>query len=141
LRILPFQAYEKVPEVLASADVLLGTLEVDAGQFAVPSKILTYLCTGRPILLAGPRENLSATIIARSGGGLVVDPNDPVAWVNTARKLASDESLRAHLGTMGRSYAERTFAIAKITDAFEKLLSAAHTSCAGATSSVSPLAA
>jgi len=141
LRILPFQAYEKVPEVLASADVLLGTLEVDAGQFAVPSKILTYLCTGRPILLAGPRENLSASIIARSGGGFVVDPNDPAAWVNTARKLASDESLRAHLGTMGRSYAERTFAIAKITDAFEKLLSAAHTSCAGATSSVSPLAA
>jgi colanic acid biosynthesis glycosyl transferase WcaI len=122
LRTLPFQSYEKLPEVLASADVLLATLEADAGQFAVPSKILTYLCVGRPILLAGPRENLSASIIERSGGGLVVDPNDLAACVNAARKLITDVGLRAHFGRKARSYAERTFDAVKITDAFENLL-------------------
>jgi hypothetical protein len=75
LRILPFQPYEILPEVLASADVLLATLDIDAGKFAVPSKILTYMCAGRPILFAGPRENLCAAIIQRSGGGLVGSPN------------------------------------------------------------------
>jgi colanic acid biosynthesis glycosyl transferase WcaI len=141
LRILPFQSYEKLPEVLASADVLLATLEVEAGQFAVPSKILTYLCVGRPILLAGPRENLSALIIERSGAGLVVDPNDPAACVNAARKLIADASLRAHYGSKARSYAERTFDPAKITDAFEDLLFSACKPNATAASAVSPLSA
>jgi glycosyltransferase involved in cell wall biosynthesis len=122
LRVLPFQAYEKLPEVFASADILLATLEADAGQFAVPSKILNYLCAGRPILLAGPRENLSAAILQRSGGGLVVDPDDPAAWVEAARRLISDVDLRADFGNKARSYAELTFDSAKITDAFENLL-------------------
>jgi glycosyltransferase involved in cell wall biosynthesis len=139
LRILPFQPYEKLPEVLASADVLLATLEADAGQFAVPSKILTYLCAGRPVLLAGPRENLSASILKRSGGGLVVDPDDPAAWVETARRLISDANLRADFGSKARSFAELTFDSAKITDAFEKLLFSASTPYAAKTVAVAPL--
>jgi glycosyltransferase involved in cell wall biosynthesis len=141
LRILSFQSYEKLPEVLASADVLLATLEAEAGQFAVPSKILTYLCVGRPILLAGPRENLSASIIERSGSGLVVDPNDLAGCIQAARKLISDASLRLHLGNKGRSYAERAFDPAKITDAFESLLYSACKHNARAASAVLPISA
>jgi glycosyltransferase involved in cell wall biosynthesis len=122
LRTLQFQPYEKLPEILASADVLLATLEKDAGQFAVPSKILTYLCAGRPILFSGPKENLSASIIERSGAGLVVDPEDSFAWVNAARKLVRDSNLRLRLGKNARSYAERTFNISTIADEFESVL-------------------
>lgn len=137
LRLLPYQLYEMVPELLASADVLLATLDVDAGKFAVPSKILTYMCAGRPILFAGPRENLSAAIIERSGGGLVVDPNQSAAWVSAARRLVSDPMLRAQLGSKARSYAERTFDIAKVSDAFEAVLLLAHRPYARAKSVVS----
>jgi colanic acid biosynthesis glycosyl transferase WcaI len=141
LRLLPFQPYGILPEVLASADVLLATLDIDAGKFAVPSKILTYMCAGRPILFAGPRENLSAAIIQRSGGGLVVDPNDCGAWVSAARRLVSEPLLRAQLGSKARSYAERTFDIAKISDAFEAVLLSARRPYAHATSVVSSLTA
>ena len=139
LRMLLYQSYEKLPEVLATADVLLATLEADAGQFAVPSKILTYLCVGRPILLAGPRENLSASILKRSGGGLVVEPDDLAGWVAGAQKLIDDTSLRAKMGNLARSYAERTFDSTKTTDAFENVLVSASSSYAGATSAVSPI--
>jgi colanic acid biosynthesis glycosyl transferase WcaI len=138
LRVLPFQPYEALPAVLASADVLLATLEPDAGPFAVPSKILPYLCTGRPILFAGPRENLSASIVERSGGGIVVDPEAPEAWVDAARRLASDASLRACLGSRARAYAEQSFDIRKITDAFEDVLFSAYIPHANTASSVSP---
>lgn len=141
LRILPFQPYEILPEVLASADVLLATLDIDAGKFAVPSKILTYMCAGRPILFAGPRENLSAAIIQRSGGGLVVDPNDGGAWVSAARRLICEPILRAQLGSKARSYAERTFDIAKVSEAFEAVLLSASKPYARATSVVSALIA
>jgi colanic acid biosynthesis glycosyl transferase WcaI len=124
LIILGFQPYERVPEVLASADVLLATLEADAGQFAVPSKILTYLCAGRPILLAGPQNNLAACIIERSNAGVVVDPDDPAAWVRSAQELLASPAYRAELGMNGRRYAEQTFDIAKIAASFERVLTA-----------------
>ena len=128
LRIMPFQPYEKMPEVLASADILLATLETDAGQFAVPSKILTYLCAGRPILLAGPRENLSASVIERSGGGLVVDPNNPDDFVDAAKSLIFDVDYRVCCGNKARLYAEKTFDPSRITDAFEHVLNLARRS-------------
>lgn len=126
LRLLPFEAYETLPEVLASADVLLATLDTEAKNFAVPSKILAYLCAGRPILFAGPKKNLAAVVIERSGGGLVIDPNDVSAFVDAARKLVRDERLRGELGRKARSYAEETFDIEKITDAFEAVLLSAY---------------
>jgi colanic acid biosynthesis glycosyl transferase WcaI len=126
LRILPFQRYEQLPQVLASADVLLATLESDAGRFAVPSKILSYLCAGRPILFAGPRENLSASIIQRSGSGIVVDPNDTAAWVDSARKLVREPATRAQFASNARAYAEHTFNASRIGDCFEGVLLSAH---------------
>ena len=81
LTLLDFQPYERLPEILASADVLLATLEADAGAFAVPSKVLTYLCAARPVLLTAPLQNLAAEVIRRSGGGVVVEPNDASAWI------------------------------------------------------------
>jgi glycosyltransferase involved in cell wall biosynthesis len=137
LRTLHFQPYDKMPEVLASADVLLATLEADAGRFAVPSKILTYLCAARSILLAGPRENLSASIIERSGAGLVVNSDEPSAWLEAARQLVSDVELRTRFGSNARSFAERTFDIAKITDAFESVLFSACEPYAKATRAIS----
>jgi glycosyltransferase involved in cell wall biosynthesis len=125
LMLLGFQPYERLSEVLASADVLIATLESDAGQFAVPSKILTYLCAGRPVLLAAPRENLAASVIERSGGGVVTDPDDLGAWVAAANKLALDQPYREELGVHARRYAESAFDIRAIAGVFEKVLNKA----------------
>ena len=57
LKLLPIQPAEALPDVLATADVLVAMIEADAGTFAVPSKVLSYMCAGRPILLAAPRAN------------------------------------------------------------------------------------
>lgn len=122
LLLLNFQPYHRLPEVLASADVLLATLEADAGQFAVPSKILTYLCAGRPLLLAAPHTNLAASVVQRSQAGMVVDSNDTTAWLEAAQKLCFDQELRANLARNARSYAEETFDIRKIGSAFEETL-------------------
>ena len=47
LKLLPFQPYERLSEVLATGDILVVLLEESAGAFSVPSKTLSYLCAGQ----------------------------------------------------------------------------------------------
>ena len=122
LIILGFQPFEALPDVLASADVLMAVLEPEAGVFSVPSKVLTYLCAERPVLLAMPPENLAARIVARIEAGRIVPPTDPAAFVEAAAALLADPDQRRTLGRNARGYAERMFDIDAITDAFEEVL-------------------
>jgi glycosyltransferase involved in cell wall biosynthesis len=122
LKILPLQPAEQFPDVLATADILVATIESDAGAFAVPSKVLSYLCAGRPILLAAPRDNLAARIVLEAGAGIVVEPDDTVGFRTAAHVLRADQSLRKGFGRRGRAYAERTFDLTKITNQFETIL-------------------
>ena len=51
--------FNKLSEILSSADICLCVLEESAGKYSVPSKILNYMCAGRPIVLIGPENNLA----------------------------------------------------------------------------------
>lgn len=120
--LLPFQPFSRMPDMLASADVLMAILEPGAGVYSVPSKVLTYLCAGRPLLAAMPSENLAARIIAGQGAGLVVAPDDAEGFGGAASRLHGDRALRTTMGCKGRLYAETTFDIHKIADRFETIL-------------------
>ena len=118
LRLLPFQPIEEYPEVLGAADVLVALLEPTAGKFSVPSKVLSYLCAGRPILGAIPVDNLAARTIRRAGAGVVVRPDDSEAFFLAAKQLRNETGLRTASGVRARAYAEATFDTDRITDRF-----------------------
>lgn len=122
LRLLPFQPYALLPDVLASGDILLTLLEADAGAFSVPSKVLSYLCAGRALLAAVPSDNLAAEVVRRSGGGILVEPGDEADLVAGAERLLADERLREELGRRARRYAEENFDVATVADRFEPIL-------------------
>lgn len=110
LTLLPYQPFDDLPDVLGSADVLVVLLEPLAGPFSVPSKTLSYLCAGRPILGAMPLDNSAAiTIAERAGAGIVVGPADIEGFCAKALELAKRPDVRATLGTSGRRYAEAHF--------------------------------
>ncbi len=122
LVVLPFQPYPVLPEVLASATVLIATLERSAADFCVPSKVLTYMCAARPMLLAMPEHNLTAQTVANNQFGIVTSPEDADAWIRGARLLLDDPALRKSMGANARRFAERAFAIRPIADKFESIL-------------------
>ena len=122
LLVLGFKPFAEMPEALAAADVLVAVLEPDAGVFSVPSKVLAYLCGGRPLLLAMPPENLAARIVTDHGAGLVVPPDDLDGFVASAQHLLDHAEEREAMGQHARRYAEHTFKIDRITDAVEKVL-------------------
>lgn len=122
MHLLPFQLFADLPNVLASASVLIGLLEPEAGVFSVPSKVLSYLCASRPIVLAVPLENLIARIVSGSGAGTVVSSSEEQDFIEGVYRYLSDETLAAAAGKNGRTYAEKTFDLELITNRFEQVL-------------------
>lgn len=122
LILLGYQPFDRLPEVLASGDVLTGVLEEDAGVFSVPSKVLTYLCAKKPILLAVPEVNLAARIIREEEAGLTVGPADEEGFWTAAESLYQDRDRSRLMAEKARAYAERTFDIQLIGDRFENLM-------------------
>jgi len=120
--VLPFEPFERLPSVLGAADVLVSILEPEAGGFSVPSKVLTYLCASRPLLLGVPPSNLAAQTVVAASAGLVAAPTDPGAFVSAAERLLADPALRRQLGRNGRRYAEGNFQIGRITERFSTIL-------------------
>jgi colanic acid biosynthesis glycosyl transferase WcaI len=121
LHILPFQDYPNLPLILSSADILLSILESDAALYSVPSKVLTYLCIGRPIILSLKYENLAARIIKENNTGYVLSSANTVDLTNKIKFLKSKPSLAKKLGENGRKYAESNFRISHISDLFANI--------------------
>jgi glycosyltransferase involved in cell wall biosynthesis len=122
LLLLPFQPNSRVPEVMGSSDVLIALLDSNAGAFSVPSKVLGYLCAGRPLLLAAPHENHAAAVVRLADAGLVISPDSASEFVEAASSLMKNAGLRARYAANARRYAEKSFDIATITDRFLEVL-------------------
>lgn len=125
LAVLGFQPFEAMPNVLGSAAVLLAVLEPDAGVFSVPSKVLTYLCAARPLVLAVPEANLAARLVRRERAGLTVDPSDEAGFATAVRTILSDSAEAEAMGRRARAYADAAFPIDAIADRFEAILAPA----------------
>ncbi len=109
LVVLPYQQFADLPDVLGTATVTLALLDADAGRCSVPSKILSYLCAGRPVVAAMPLDNLGSETVRRAGAGIVVGPTDRAGFVAAAHRLRDDAAEATAMGRAARVYAETTF--------------------------------
>ena len=93
---------EHFPLALAAADVLLVNELPGVREMAVPSKLTSYLATGRPIVAAGEPNGVVARVLSDSGAGTSVSSGDPAALLEAvlahrANPVAS--ALEAEAGT------------------------------------------
>jgi glycosyltransferase involved in cell wall biosynthesis len=121
LVLLPFQSAENYRNALAAADVLVAILDPTAAKYSVPSKVLSYMTAGRPILAAIPTDNLAARTIKAACTGLTVDPENSAELRRLARSLVEDNDCRKRLGAAGLAYARANFNIDGIAARFEEL--------------------
>ncbi|HEX6544947.1 MAG TPA: glycosyltransferase family 4 protein [Bryobacteraceae bacterium] len=125
LIVLPFQPYEELPAVLASAAVLIAPLDPSAGSFCVPSKVLSYLCAGRPCVLAIDGANPAAQMIESADGGVTVRPGDAEGFVKAVWDLIEDPLARHRMGRAARAYAEAAFNVENVSKRFLRILETA----------------
>jgi glycosyltransferase involved in cell wall biosynthesis len=122
LTVLPFQPYQRISEVMGSADVLVTLLDSEAKTFAVPSKTLSYLCAGRALIVAAPAANEAARVVEEAQAGLIVSPDDPAGIVSAAERFLQDRALLAQCASNARRYAEQHFSIGAIAGRFLEVL-------------------
>ena len=118
LSVRPWVPFADLPALLGGADIMVAFIEPEAGIYSVPSKILSYLSAGRPVLGAMPRENLATRLLETQQAGLVCDCTDTAAFLANAQRLADDAALRQTMGDNARSYALRAFDIENIGERF-----------------------
>jgi glycosyltransferase involved in cell wall biosynthesis len=122
VRFLPMQPRDKYPTVLHASDVCLATLHAEVKTPVVPSKILSIMAAGRPVVAALNLDGDAPRLIADARCGLCVPPEDPHALAEAVLQLYHDASLREELGRNGRQYAEEHLSLGACVDRYEELL-------------------
>jgi putative colanic acid biosynthesis glycosyltransferase WcaI len=124
VRFLPLAARADLPAMLAAADVLLLSQSAVVRDSVIPSKLLTYLAAGRPVVAAAHRHSQAAQTVARSGGGVVVPPEDAASLAEAILQIRDDPGAAAGLARQGRAFAEEHFAGERVLPRLERLLAA-----------------
>ncbi len=133
VRLVPPVPRERVPRLLAAADVAVVSLGLSL-LGAAPSKIYEAMAARLPILLVAEGE--PAWRVEEAECGLVSAPGDSAALRANFERLAQDAALRARLGAAGRRAAETTYdrrRIAEKLDAFLRSRFAAAPASIGST--------
>lgn len=103
---LPIQPAERLPDLLALADVHLLPQRRAAADLVMPSKLTGMLASGRPTVAGAEPETELGRVV--EGRGLRVTPEDPAAMAGALERLIDDPALAAELGAAARRYAVET---------------------------------
>jgi len=111
VQFLPMQPRHRYPAVLHVSDVSLATLHAEVTTPVVPSKILSIMAAGRPIVASMNLDGDAPRLIEEAQCGYALPPEDPQALAEVILNLYHDPSLRERLGCNGRRYAEQYLSV------------------------------
>src|SRR5271156_641773 len=106
VRFLPFRPIEQIPHVMVAGDLQIITVKRGLEGVVVPSKLYSTLAAGRPVLAVAAPESDVARIVVKSGCGVAVDPDDPIAIAVVLRELRNDPSRLSEMGRRARETAK-----------------------------------
>jgi colanic acid biosynthesis glycosyl transferase WcaI len=115
------QPKERLPEVLAAADVHTVLLKRGLARSSVPSKTYSILAAGRPVVASVDEGTEVERVVREADAGRSVPPEDTDAFVDAVRALCSSDAERDRLGANGRRWVERWLSPAAVAEAYEGL--------------------
>jgi colanic acid biosynthesis glycosyl transferase WcaI len=122
IRFLPFQPRERVAEVLCAANATLLTMQPESSDASVPSKLISYMAAGRPVICSAPRATTGSQIVVVGNAGLVTKPGDAVAIAEAIEQLATHPAEAERMGRNARTYFEQHMTIDRAYGRFTALL-------------------
>lgn len=118
----PLQPDDLYHALLGEADLCLITQQRGSGQFFFPSKLLSILQYGRPVLAVADESSELARAVHQGQFGKVVPPGDAETLLSTAEAmLSADLAQRATWAQNGRAWVNQ-FRRSQVLSAFEARL-------------------
>lgn len=108
--------------MLSSANILLLNQLQSVKDTVIPSKLLMYMASGRPVLAAVNARSQGAALLGDAQGGILVAPEDPSALAQAVQQVYDDQATLGDMGQRNRCYAEAHFDQRKIVVAQEEFL-------------------
>lgn len=97
---------DKVPEVQSEADVLVLALPKGNGELCLPSKITSYMLSGKPILASVDLGSATERYLLESGCGIVIESDNEEALTEAFIKVSKMDSNELEtMGAKGEQYA------------------------------------
>jgi colanic acid biosynthesis glycosyl transferase WcaI len=112
----------RLSELLATGDVHVVPLRRGLGRVSVPSKTYSIMAAGRPVVASIDPDTAVPRILAESGGGVTVAPDDAGAFTEAIRSLVADPERATRLGALGRAWVEREASPTAVGVAYDDLL-------------------
>lgn len=101
-----FVSRNEIPIVQAAASVLILALPTGNGNLCLPSKLTSYLLSGRPVLASVDQDSSTKRILEGEGCGRTVVPDDKDALISGFKYFAEmAQSEREKMGEKSREYA------------------------------------
>lgn len=119
---LPFVTEEQLPELLASADACLVTLQAAAAGLSVPSKLYNAMAAARPVLAVVPRESEVALVVEETGCGIHILPGDAFRLASCVEDLLASPGLCSQMGLRGREAVESRYSVARSAPKYRSVL-------------------
>ena len=103
-----FVSRNEIPSVQASVDVLLLALPKGNGKLCLPSKLTSYMLSGKPIIASVDDDSATNRIIEEEKCGLVVEPDNEELMIDAFKRFSTlSIKERKEMSNNSRNYALR----------------------------------
>ncbi|MGH2753090.1 MAG: glycosyltransferase family 4 protein [Actinomycetota bacterium] len=121
VRFVEAQPMDRLPEVLAAADIHLVPLKRGLAAASVPSKTYSILAAGRPLIASVDAGSEITRVVERSGAGISIPPEDAEALTKAIRRLLDAPEEGERMGRNGRAFVEGWASPGAVAEAYEDL--------------------
>jgi colanic acid biosynthesis glycosyl transferase WcaI len=113
---------ERLGELLATGDLHVVPLRRGLANVSVPSKTYSILAAGRPVLAATDPGTAIPRLLAETGAGISVAPDDVEQFSFAVADLFTDPQRLRTMGEAGRRWVESAASPAAVAAAYESLI-------------------
>jgi colanic acid biosynthesis glycosyl transferase WcaI len=122
VEVLGLMSDEALERELDAADVALVTQRPDILEFNVPSRLMTLLARGIPVLAAVRRDSEARRLVEASGAGWIVDAGSPAALPSILAEIAHAPDDVTRRSAAASAFAAEHFSPDAMADAFAGLI-------------------